>query len=80
MPRQQNRQGNGIQMQNYLNQAFMYALFLILMTLKLTGYIAWSWWAVTAPLWAPIAALILMFLAVVAVLGFKKARESIRST
>ena len=21
--------------------------------LKLTGYIAWSWWAVTSPLWAP---------------------------
>lgn len=23
--------------------------------LKLTGYIAWSWWWVTAPFWAPLA-------------------------
>jgi hypothetical protein len=31
-------------------------LFLIFMTLKLTGYITWSWWYVTLPLWGPIAA------------------------
>lgn len=29
-------------------------LFLIFMTLKLTGDIDWSWWWVTAPLWIPI--------------------------
>ena len=29
-------------------------LFLIFMTLKLTNYIDWSWWWVTAPLWIPI--------------------------
>jgi hypothetical protein len=29
-------------------------LFLIFMTLKLTGNITWSWWWVTAPLWMPI--------------------------
>jgi hypothetical protein len=28
--------------------------------LKLTGFITWSWWLVTAPLWAPIALLILV--------------------
>ena len=28
-------------------------LFLIFMTLKLTGNIAWSWWWVTSPLWIP---------------------------
>ena len=28
------------------------ALFLIFMILKLCGVIAWSWWWVTAPLWA----------------------------
>ena len=27
------------------------AMFLIFMTLKLCGIIAWSWWWVTAPLW-----------------------------
>lgn len=28
---------------------------LIFITLKLTGYIAWSWWCVLAPFWAPLA-------------------------
>ncbi len=27
------------------------ALFLVFLVLKLTGFIAWSWWWVTAPLW-----------------------------
>jgi len=31
-------------------------LFLIFMTLKLTGDIDWSWWWVTSPLWIPLAA------------------------
>ena len=39
--------------------SFMSMLFLIFLTLKLTNYIDWSWWAVTAPLWAP-AALVLV--------------------
>jgi len=30
-------------------------LFLLFLGLKLTGYIAWSWWWVTAPLWVPLA-------------------------
>jgi len=30
-------------------------LFLIFMTLKLTGNIDWSWWWVTSPLWIPFA-------------------------
>ena len=33
-------------------------LFLVFMTLKLTGNITWSWWWVTAPLWIPLAAII----------------------
>lgn len=28
-------------------------LFLIFLVLKLTDYITWSWWWVTAPLWIP---------------------------
>ena len=35
-------------------------LFLIFMVLKLTGNITWSWWWVTAPLWIPITAVILI--------------------
>lgn len=30
---------------------FTGALFLVFLVLKLTGYITWSWWWVTAPLW-----------------------------
>jgi hypothetical protein len=33
-------------------------LFLIFMTLKLTGNIDWSWWWITAPLWIPVLAVI----------------------
>lgn len=29
------------------------ALFIVFVTLKLTGTIDWSWWWVTAPLWLP---------------------------
>jgi len=38
------------------------AMFLVFLTLKLTGYIYWSWWWITAPLWGPfaLAALILL--------------------
>lgn len=30
-------------------------LLIVFMTLKLAGVIAWSWWWVLAPLWAPAA-------------------------
>ena len=33
------------------------ATFLLFLALKLTGHIGWSWWWVTAPLWAPFAGL-----------------------
>lgn len=37
----------------------------IFVTLKLTGYIAWSWWWVLAPFWAPLA----LFLAILGGIG-----------
>ena len=40
-------------------------LFLIFMVLKLTNYIDWSWWWITAPLWIPL----LIILGVLAVIG-----------
>jgi hypothetical protein len=37
-------------------------LFLLFLALKLTGYITWSWWWVTAPIWIPaIIGIILLF-------------------
>ncbi len=31
------------------------ALLVLFVVLKLTGVVAWSWWIVTSPFWAPIA-------------------------
>lgn len=33
-------------------------LFVVLLVLKLTSVIAWSWWLVTLPLWWPVAIVI----------------------
>lgn len=35
--------------------SFCTILFIVFLILKLTGTITWSWWWVTAPLWAPVA-------------------------
>lgn len=37
-------------------------MFLIFLTLKLLGFITWSWWWVTAPLWIPAAIVIIILL------------------
>lgn len=37
-------------------------LFLIFLVLKLTGYIDWSWWWVTAPLWIPFIFVLILFM------------------
>ena len=44
-------------------------LFVVFLILKLTGYIDWLWWWVTAPLWIPfaIAMIILVFILAVSV-------------
>ena len=47
---------------------FFGLMFLILMTLKLTNYIDWSWWWVTAPLWGGFA-LILLIILIVAIIN-----------
>jgi len=43
---------------------FFGLMFLILMTLKLTNYIDWSWWWVTAPLWGGFALIFIVVLIV----------------
>lgn len=35
-------------------------LFLVLLVLKLTHYIDWSWWWITAPLWGGVALVLLI--------------------
>ena len=44
--------------------SFAGLLFLLFLGLKLTNQIDWSWWWVTAPLWGPIA-LVLVFALIV---------------
>lgn len=39
-------------------------LFLIFMVLKLCGFIDWSWWWVTSPLWISAGLIVLIFLVV----------------
>jgi hypothetical protein len=39
---------------------FFGLMFLILMTLKLTNYIDWSWWWITAPLWGGFVIIIII--------------------
>lgn len=41
---------------------FFGLLTIVFITLKLTGYIAWSWWWVLAPLWAPLAVVLAIVL------------------
>lgn len=39
--------------------SFADILFLVFLVLKLTGHIDWSWWWVSAPLWASVVILII---------------------
>lgn len=41
---------------------FFGLMFLIFMTLKLTGFINWSWWWVTMPLWGGFALIFILIL------------------
>lgn len=45
---------------------FVGLLTIVFITLKLTGYIAWSWWWVLSPLWIS-AAIVIVFLLVMLV-------------
>ena len=45
---------------------FFNLLFLTFLVLKLTHVIDWSWWWVTAPLWCPVAGLLVLIVLVLA--------------
>jgi len=40
----------------------MFAAFFILLTIRLTGLAAISWWAITLPIWGPVALIIVFFM------------------
>lgn len=46
-------------------------LFIAFLVLKLTNVICWSWWWITAPLWAPFALIILILLVIIGIGVFK---------
>jgi hypothetical protein len=52
-------------------------LFLIFMVLKLTGYITWSWWYVTLPLWGPLL-LVLVVMGIVALAAYIKHKRKFK--
>jgi hypothetical protein len=53
---------------------FLGALALVLIALKLTGFIGWSWWLVTAPLWGGAALILGVFVFIVVAAVFSKGR------
>ena len=50
-------------------------LTLIFITLKLTGYIAWSWWWVLSPIWIPLGIVAVIFAVIVIFLAVKSLIE-----
>ena len=44
---------------------FFGLLAIVFITLKLMGYITWSWWWVLAPLWAPLVVVLAIFLVII---------------
>ncbi len=60
----QNNYNNGVGAVGLLGVAFV--------VLKLTGFIGWSWWWVTAPFWAPAVIFIGIILLIMLTAGFVK--------
>lgn len=55
---------------------FFGLLAIVFITLKLTGNIAWSWWWVLAPLWAPVTIfLTIVIIAFIIALALDLARK-----
>lgn len=48
---------------------FLSILALIFITLKLMGYITWSWWWVTAPLWGGLVLLVVLYTVILLIAG-----------
>lgn len=45
-------------------------LFIVFLVLKLTNFIDWSWWWVTAPLWIPFSILFVLIVFSISILGW----------
>jgi hypothetical protein len=50
--------------------AIIYAMVIVgLVSAKLAGHIAWAWWIVLSPIWAPFALIIVAVIVSLALLG-----------
>jgi len=58
--------------QNNGGIGFLGLLTIVFITLKLTGYIAWSWWWVLSPLWLGFVVVITIFLIIATIAGLFK--------
>jgi len=47
-------------------------LFVLFLGLKLTGYIDWSWWWVTAPLWIPFGLFLIVSIVLSAIVTWRE--------
>jgi uncharacterized membrane protein YhdT len=67
-------------MKNSKNLSVSGLLFIVFLVLKLTGFINWSWWWVTSPLWIPIvfAFSISIFLLIFALVYREKSLEEFK--
>lgn len=59
----------------YMRVTPPFLLFLVFLVLKLTGVITWSWWWVTAPLWAPVVLAVVVALVCVVLALIAAAKE-----
>lgn len=54
---------------------FMSLLAILFIGLKLTGFIDWSWWWVLAPIWGPIALVIVIIAVALPWLSLRNTRD-----
>lgn len=57
-------------MKDNKGMSFCGVLFVVFLVLKLTKVITWSWWWITAPLWMPAAAVLVLCVLALVVLMF----------
>ena len=58
--------------------SFSAVVFIVLLTLKLSGVIDWSWWLITLPLWWIFPFIIIVIIFALILLLFEKLGDTIR--
>jgi membrane protein implicated in regulation of membrane protease activity len=57
----------------------LFVVFLVLLALKLTETVTWSWWVITAPLWVPLAISGVLFVLFILFAGYVVSTASKRT-